>query len=210
MTMDQPATVFVVDDDQAILKSVTRLLRLSGLTVVGFGSPAAFLEAMPAGPGCVLLDQSMPELSGLEIQEKLAALDKSLQVVFVTGHGNVPTSVQAMKAGAFDFLEKPVNDEQLLEVVGRAIDHSARQQSEERERIEFLSRLSRLTPRERQVCDQVVQGQLNKQIAYDLGLSEKTVKVHRARFMRKLAVNSVAELARLIERSSGGTHTPRR
>jgi FixJ family two-component response regulator len=202
MTMDQPATVFVVDDDRAVLKSVTRLLRLSGLTVVGFSSPGAFLEAMPAGPGCVLLDQSMPELSGLEIQEKLAALDKSLQVVFVTGHGDVPTSVRAMKAGAFDFLEKPVDEAQLEQAVRRAIECSEALLSGERERRAFLVRMARLTPRERQVCEQVVRGQLNKQIAYDLGLSEKTIKVHRARFMKKLAVDSVAELARLMERTS--------
>jgi RNA polymerase sigma factor (sigma-70 family) len=202
LRVGEPATVFVVDDDPAVLKSLERLLRLSGLNVVTFNSPGTFLEAMPAGPGCVLLDQSMPDLSGLEIQERLAALDKSLQVVFVTGHGDVPTSVQAMKAGAFDFLEKPTDERQLLLTVQRALEASEAAVAAERERTSLQARLRRLTARERQVVEHIVLGLLNKQIAYDLGISEKTIKVHRARALRKLEVGSVAELARLIDRAS--------
>jgi RNA polymerase sigma factor (sigma-70 family) len=204
--MQDSATVFVVDDDPAVLKSLQRLLRLSGLNVVAFSSPSAFLEAMPAAPGCVLLDQSMPELSGLETQEKLARLDGSLQIVFVTAQGNVPTSVQAMKAGAFDFLEKPVDGRQLLDTVRRALAASEAAVIAQRERASLEARLRRLTARERQVVEHIVLGLLNKQIAYDLGISEKTIKVHRARALRKLEVGSVAELARLMDRaSSAGT-----
>jgi RNA polymerase sigma factor (sigma-70 family) len=209
-TMDEAATVFVVDDDPAVLKSLARLLRASGLNVATYSSSSAFLEAKPAGPGCVLLDQSMPELSGLETQVKLAGLDGSLKVIFVTAHGNVPTSVQAMKAGAFDFLEKPADERQLLDTVQRALAASEAALVAQRERASLQARLRRLTARERQVVEHIVLGLLNKQIAYDLGISEKTIKVHRARALRKLEVGSVAELARMLDRASSAESGGRR
>jgi FixJ family two-component response regulator len=194
--------VFIVDDDRSVLTALRRVLELEGLKVATFTSPQAFLdEAAHEGPACVLLDQHMPELSGLDLQRSLAATDGSLAIIFITGRGDVSTSVQAMKAGAFDFLEKPVRPEQLIDVVRRALVRSEAAVAQRQERDAFLHRVEQLTPREREVCALVVRGLLNKQIAYELGTSEKTIKVHRGRVMLKLGVGSVAELARLMERT---------
>lgn len=197
-------TVFVVDDDPAVLKSLSRLLRSVQLTAVTFGSPQEFLERHdPQASGCLVLDMSMPGLNGLELQEALTTKESAIPIIFLTGHGDVPMSVQAMKHGAFDFLIKPVNDEDLIRAVHAALekDRIARQARNELDDIQV--RLATLTPREREVLTHVVSGQLNKQIAYDLGTVEKTIKVHRARVMEKMKVNSVAELVRLTERLKG-------
>ena len=194
-------TVFIVDDDPAVLKSLSRLLRAGRLTAVTFGSPQEFLERYdPCTPGCLVLDMTMPGLNGLELQEALTTKGSAIPIIFLTGHGDVPMSVQAMKHGAFDFLTKPVNDDDLIKAVHAALDQDriARQARDEVHDIQV--RLATLTPREREVMTHVVSGQLNKQIAYDLGTVEKTIKVHRARVMEKMKVQSVAELVRLTER----------
>jgi FixJ family two-component response regulator len=194
-------TVFIVDDDPAVLKSLSRLLHSVQLTVVTSGSPQEFLEQHdPRAPGCLVLDVSMPGLNGLELQEALTTKDSAIPIIFLTGYGDVPTSVRAMKRGAFDFLTKPVNDDDLIKAVHAAFEKNriARQSRDELEDIQ--ERLATLTPREREVLTHVVSGQLNKQIAYDLGTVEKTIKVHRARVMEKMKVHSVAELVRLTER----------
>lgn len=194
--------VFVVDDDARVRKAVTRLLRVKGLEVAVFASAAEFLAAHDAtAPGCLVLDIAMPELNGLELQQALVERESTLPIVFLTGRADVPMCAQAMKRGAADFLTKPVDDADLLAAVHRALeqDHAAR-----RTRAELASihaRLASLTPREREVLEHVVSGQLNKQIAGDLGTVENTVKAQRARMMEKMQVGSVAELARLAERA---------
>lgn len=193
--------VFVVDDDEAVGRAMGRILAAAGFEARVFTSAAAFL-ARPEGhgPACVVLDQRMPEVSGLELQRAITD-DSALAVVFMTGHADVPTSVEAMKAGAIDFLTKPVDEALLVAAVTRALERSTLAHAASHERRTFLERVARLTPRERQVGALMIQGLLNKQIAWELGTAEKTVKVHRARVMEKLAVGSVAELARLAERT---------
>jgi FixJ family two-component response regulator len=194
-------TVFVVDDDASVLRALSRLLRAEGYRVRECPSSAEFLAQHDhAEPGCVVLDLSMPGLSGLEVQTALAA-DGERPVVFITGHGDVPSSVKAMKAGAVDFLEKPFDDSDLLRAVRSAVDNDLRQRAVRAERADLEQLLKTLTPREHEVLLHVISGRINKQIAADLGTVEKTVKVHRARIMLKLKVGSVAELTRLCERA---------
>jgi FixJ family two-component response regulator len=193
--------VRVVDDDVAVLKAVRRLLQSEGFDVRTFPSAQDFLvEPAHDVPGCVVVDVSMPGLSGLELQEALGRAGDPTAVVFISGAGCVASSVQAMKAGAVDFLTKPFEASRLVEAVRAAIakDSLARQSREERARV--ARRLALLTARERQVLEHIVRGRLNKQIAADLGTVEKTIKVHRARVMQKMEAGSVAELARIAER----------
>lgn len=199
---DNSFTVFIVDDDASVLKAVGRLLRSKGYENRTFASPAEFLaQHDPAVLGCAILDLSMPGLDGMELQQVLATKAVHFPVIFVTGKGDIPTSVRAMKAGAVDFLTKPVNAQDLVAAVARAREQaeSTRRSSSELEAIQ--AKLSLLTPRERQVLEHVVAGRLNKQIAGDLGTVEKTIKVHRGRVMEKMGVGSVAELVRLAERA---------
>ena len=194
-------TVFVVDDDASVRQAVSRLLRAEGYSVSECGSPAAFLECHDhERPGCVVLDLSMPGLSGLEVQTALAAGGER-PVIFITGHGDIPSSVKAMKAGAVDFLMKPFDDADLLRAVRAAVDRDLRRRAQRAERADVERLFRALTPREHEVMLHVVSGRINKQIASDLGTVEKTIKVHRARIMEKLQVNSVAELTRLCERA---------
>lgn len=194
-------TIFVVDDDPAVLKSLGRLLRSAGLRVETCNSPQDFLARHnPALPGCLVLDVAMPGLNGLEVQQALAAIGDERPIVFLTGHGDIPTSVEAMKRGAVDFLTKPVNAEDLLKAIHSAIVKDSVRRLERDEVEEFKQRLATLTPREREVLPYVISGRLNKQIAGELGTAEKTIKVHRARVMEKMKVQSVAELVRLAER----------
>jgi FixJ family two-component response regulator len=195
-------TVFIVDDDPAVLKSLSRLLRASQFTVVTFGSPQEFLERHdPHTPGCLVLDVEMPGLNGLELQKALRVKGSAIPIIFLTGHGDIPMSVQAMKGGALDFLIKPVHDKDLLKAVEAALEKDRIERQSRAELDDIQERLATLTPREREVLIHVVSGQLNKQIAYDLGTVEKTIKVHRARVMEKMKVGSVAELVRLTERA---------
>jgi FixJ family two-component response regulator len=199
---DAVPTVFIVDDDPAVLKGLSRLMRAARLNVEVFATPQEFLgRHVPRSAGCLVLDVAMPGLNGLELQTALAAMGSTIPIIFLTGHGDVPTSVRAMKAGAQDFLTKPVNDGDLLEAVRVAIKKDRVARRERAELDEILERLATLTPREREVLTHVVSGQLNKQIAGDLVIVESTVKVHRARVMEKLKVRSVAELVRLAERA---------
>ena len=201
MSQGEP-TVFIVDDDPAVLKSLSRLLRASQVNVVTFGSPQEFLERYdPHTPGCLVLDVAMPGLNGLELQEALTAKGSDIPIIFLTGHGDIPMSVQAMKGGALDFLTKPVHDKDLLKAVEAALEKDRIERQRRAELDDIQERLATLTPREREVLIHVVSGQLNKQIAYDLGTVEKTIKVHRARVMEKMKVGSVAELVRLTERA---------
>jgi len=194
-------TVFIVDDDEAVRKAVSRLLRSAGIAVAAFASPGEFLAQYdPATPGCLLLDIAMPDFNGLQLQTTLSEKGSILPIIFLTGHGDVSQSVQAMKHGAFDFLSKPVKDKDLLTAVRAAIERDAVARLEQAKLSEIRAGLKTLTPREREVLEHVVSGKLNKQIAGDLGITEATVKMHRARVMAKMKVQSVAELARLTER----------
>jgi len=193
--------VFVVDDAAAIRKAVSRLLRSAGIAVAVFASPTEFLAQYdPATPGCLVLDIAMPGFNGLQLQTALGEKGSVLPIIFLTGHGDVSKSVQAMKHGAFDFLTKPVKDKDLLTAVRAAIETDAFVRREKAKMSEILARLDKLTPRERELLEHVVAGKLNKQIAADLGITEATVKMHRARVIAKMKVQSVAELARLTER----------
>jgi FixJ family two-component response regulator len=193
-------TVFVVDDDAAIRKAVSRLLRSAGIAVADFASPTEFLAQYdPAMPGCLVLDLAMPGFDGLRLQTTLRETGSTLPIIFLTGQGDVSKSVQAMKGGAFDFLTKPVNAKNLLPAIRAAIERNAVARQEQAKLSEICARLDTLTPREREVLEHIVDGKLNKQIAGDLGITEATVKMHRARVMVKMKVQSVAELARLAE-----------
>ena len=196
--MNPIPTVFVIDDDAAIRKSLARLLQSAHFDVRSFASPWEFLEQHnPATPGCILLDVSMPGLNGLELQEALAKQRCDRPIIFLTGHGDIPTSVQAMKAGASDFLTKPVDDQLLLAAIRVAVEKDRRSREARTELNSIEIRLATLTPRERQVLEHVISGKLNKQIASDLGTVEKTIKVHRGRVMEKMEVNSLADLVRI-------------
>lgn len=201
MTERKP-TVFVVDDDPAIRESLCWLIESINLTAVAFPSAAAFLSAYdPKAPGCLLLDVRMPSMSGLELHARLTERGATLPVLIITGHGDVPMAVRAMKNGAFDFLEKPFNDHEMLERIQQAIARDARQREESARHARYHARLASLTPRERQVLDLVVAGRLNKQIAIDLGLSEKTVETHRSNVMRKMDAATAVDLVRIVMQS---------
>lgn len=197
------ATVFVVDDDASVRLALTRLIGSAGYAVQAFGSAAEFLNNnyQTAGPACVVLDVRMPGLTGPELQQELGRLHAILPVIFLTGHGELTTGVQAMKAGAIDFLTKPVDSEDLLDAIRSALSRADHQREEKAEQDVIRERMRTLTPREREVLDFLVVGMLNKQIAGELGIVEKTVKVHRAQVMRKMKVQSLAELVQLVVRS---------
>ena len=194
--------VFVVDDDPSVQRSICRLLRTAGLSAQTFSSPKEFLDGeVPAGAtGCVVLDVRMPGMSGLDLQEELQRRGVRLPIVFITGHGTIPMSVRAMKQGALDFLEKPFKSESLIEVIRKAIRRSQETAAEEHERLDLVKKFESLAPRQREVFQRVVTGKLNKQIALELGIVEKTVKLHRARVMKKMQAGSLAELVQLAER----------
>jgi FixJ family two-component response regulator len=195
------AVVYVVDDDESVCRALARLIRSAGLPAETFRSAGAFLEHPVADrPACLILDLRLPGPSGLDLQEALRRSGRDVPIVFITGHGDVPTTVQAMKGGAVDFLQKPFNDEELLECVQRALARSRAHRTAQAEKGELQGRLVTLTPREREVLLQVVVGKLNKQIAADLGIAEKTIKVHRGRVMHKMRASSVADLVRMVEK----------
>lgn len=200
-------TIFIVDDDAAVLKAQARVLREEGWSVETFESAEAFLERSGGmTDGCLVLDVTMPGIDGFALQRKLSESGRSLPVVFVSGYGDIPTSVRAMKAGATDFLAKPVPSQVLIAAVREAVDQesSARQQRAEVE--ELRHRLNSLTPRERDVLDALVAGKLNKQIAADLGIVEQTVKFHRARIMERMQAKTIAELMHIAARAGIGRH----
>ncbi len=193
--------VFIVDDDEMVRRGLARLVRSAGLAAETFSSPRELLaQGRREAAGCIVLDLNMPDLDGLQAQEALTQAGYTLPVVFLTGHGDVSSSVTAMKAGAIDFLVKPVEHGELLDAIQRAVERNLAIR-QERERAGVLrERYALLTPREREVCDLVVAGLRNKQIADRLGTAEKTVKIHRGQVMHKLGVGSVVELVRLVDR----------
>ncbi len=200
--MTDEFTVYLVDDDAGVRKGLSRLLRAKGYEVLAYSSPQEFLEQHdPAAPGCAVLDVAMPGLNGLGLQQALTARGSHRPVIFITGKGDVPTSVSAMKAGALDFLIKPVKETDLLEAVQRAKTNDAELRLAASELDSIQAKISTLTPREREVFVHVVAGRLNKQIAGDLGTVEKTIKVHRGRMMEKLGVRGIADLVRLAEKA---------
>jgi len=193
------ATVFVVDDDQAMRNSLKWLIESVGVQVESFSSADEFLaQYQPGRAGCLVLDVRMPGMSGLDLQEHLVAKNIRIPVVIITGHGDVPMAVRAMKSGAIDFIEKPFNDEVLLDAIRRAIAYEEQQRSQMSEHLQIQERLSHLTPREREVMEMVTEGKSNKEIANALGVSAKTIEAHRARVMEKMQAGSLAELVRMV------------
>jgi len=189
--------IFVVDDDQAVRLSTEMLIRSMGLRVEAFESASEFLEDFdPQQPGCVILDIRMPGMSGLELQEHLNQVGAAIPVIFVTGHGDVPMAVRAMKLGAVDFIQKPFRDQELIDRVHSALDLDAKDRKEHKTRQKIQERVDLLTSREREVMHLVVEGQANKEIAYDLGLSPRTVEIHRSRVMSKMEASSLPDLVR--------------
>lgn len=197
-----PHTIFVVDDDASVRKSLARLLKSDGHLVEIFASATEFLQREHyEGVGCLVLDVQLPGLNGLALQQALVEKDYCLPIVFITGHGDIPMSVRAMKAGAVDFIPKPFHADVLLEAIDRALAHSRQERKTRAEVTEIRNRLAMLTPREYEVLVQVVAGKLNKQIGVVLGAAEKTIKVHRGRVMQKMKVQSLAELVRIAEKA---------
>jgi FixJ family two-component response regulator len=192
--------VFLVDDEPELRQALERLLRAEGLEVAGYGSAAEFLAALSDDDvGCVVLDVAMPGLDGLQLQQHLARSEARLAIVFLTGHGDIPMSVQAVKAGAVDFLTKPVRSAELLRAVRAALEQAGARQSIVQSTAGLRARYEQLTPREREVLQHVIAGRLNKVIAARLGTSEQTIKVHRGRMMDKLGITSVADLVRAAQ-----------
>jgi FixJ family two-component response regulator len=200
-TMTINALVYVVDDDEPMRKALARLIRSAGLDVEVFPSAEAFLQReVTDRPCCLVLDVRLPGPSGLDLQAHLGRAQRTMPIIFITGHGTVPASVRAMKEGALDFLEKPFDDRELLANVSRALARSRDAHATDAECNALQRRRDSLTPRERQVLHLVVTGMLNKQIAAELGAAEKTIKVHRGRVMRKMQADSVAELVRMVQK----------
>lgn len=203
MYTEDKGTVFIVDDDPLIRKGVTRLLKSAGYIPRAFPSPEEFLASdyHSEGPACLILDVKMPGLSGLELQEELTAANYSMPIIFITGHADIPSSVKAMKKGAMDFLPKPFEDKDLFNAVSLALKKDSETRSELGELENIKTKLDKLTLREYEIMTFVITGAINKQIAYELDITEKTVKVHRANVMNKLEVSSVADLVRLTAKA---------
>jgi FixJ family two-component response regulator len=197
--------VFVVDDDQGVRKSLERLLRSHGFTAELFGSAQEFLKSNSCkhqGPCCLVLDVRMPGLSGIDLHQEFIAKDISLPVIFITGHGDIPMGVKAMKRGAVDFLPKPFDERDLLAAIDRAIDRDIQVKKAKGQALRITRLYNTLTPQEQVVLTWVITGMLNKQIGRELGITEKTVKVHRGRVMQKMEARSVAELVRMCQKAS--------
>ena len=199
---DTKPVVFIVDDDSSVRRSLERLIQSVGLAVQSFASAEQFLQSgHREETGCLVLDVRMPEISGLDLQEKLTRAGILLPIIFISGHGTVPISVRAMKAGAVDFLQKPFDEQDLLDAVYRAIDRCRQRQAQREELKELEARIHTLTPKEYEVFARVITGMPNKNIADKLATAEKTVKVHRASIMKKMGAQSVADLVRMAEKA---------
>ncbi|MGD8275546.1 MAG: response regulator FixJ [Thiohalocapsa sp.] len=203
--MSREETVFVVDDDQAMRSSLQWLIESMGMRVETYDSAQAFLDAFyPGRAGCLLLDVRMPGMSGLELQAYLAKREHRIPVIIITGHGDVSMAVKAMKNGAVDFIEKPFDDEALIVSIRNALQHDEKQRALRAQRADIAARMAELTPREHEVMTMVTDGRSNKEIATALGVSAKTVEVHRARVMDKMRADSLAELVRMVMIAGGG------
>lgn len=201
MTTESEPTVFVVDDDPAVLDSLSELLESVGLRVATYPSAGAFLDSFdPERPGCLVLDIRMPGMSGLDLQEVLVERQALLPIIFITGHGDVPMAVHAMKHGAVEFILKPFRDQDLLDRIERALADNLARRQDHLERRGIQERLDTLTPREREVLERVVAGQSNKVLAHELGISQRTVEIHRAKVMEKMQADNLAELVSLVLR----------
>ena len=201
MTTEAQPVVFVVDDDLSIRDGLCSLIRSAGLEVRLFPSATEFLQAaLPEAPACLVLDLRLPDLGGLELQRRLARTGVDIPIIFISGHGDIPTTVRAMKAGAVEFLSKPVQDQDLLDAIVQAIDQDRAARRRRAELAAVRLCYASLTPRENEVVSKIIHGLLNKQIAADLGVTEVTVKVHRRHIMDKMQASSLAELVRMIER----------
>jgi two-component system response regulator FixJ len=199
--------IYVVDDDDGMRHALDTLLSTVGYKTAVFSRPSEFLANFrPDAPGCLVLDIRMPDMSGLEVQQQLNRMGSMLPVIFITGHGDVPMAVQAMKEGAFEFIQKPFRDQDLLDRINHALKQDAENRNMVARRTDVQHRLESLTPRERQVMDLVVDGAANKVIAIDLHLSERTVEIHRAKVMEKMSARSVAQLVKLHLTLSDATH----
>ena len=198
--MKEPVpTVFVVDDDEAVRNSLRFLLKSVGLATQSYGSASEFLQNYrPQQPGCLVLDVRMPGMSGLELQQQLNVRGAVIPVIFITGHGDIPMAVEAMQHGAFDFLQKPFRDQDLIDRIQRALAKDAKNRSSLREHERIRERFASLTPREREVLDLMTQGKPNKIMAHELGVSQRTVEIHRARVMEKSGAGSLAQLVRMV------------
>ena len=196
---ERSPVVFIVDDDEAVRSSLRLLLKSVGLVPNAVGSAREFLDKYdPAQPGCLVLDVRMPEMSGLELQEQLNRMGAVIPVIFITGHGDVPMAVEAMQAGAFDFVQKPFRDQDLIDRIQRALEKDRANHALLNERSLIRERLDSLTPREREVLTMVTSGKANKVMAADLGVSQRTVEIHRARVMEKMGASSLAQLVRMV------------
>jgi FixJ family two-component response regulator len=198
---DANSTVLVVDDDPSLRESVGRLLRSLGLEAQLFASIADFLDSDPPdGPACLVLDVRLPGQSGLDFQRELAAANRELPIIFITGHGDIPMTVQAMKGGAIEFLTKPFRDQDLLDAIQLGLSRDRVRREDEKALATLRERFASLSPRERDIMIQVARGRLSKQIAGEIGIAEATVKVHRSRAMRKMKVRSLPELGRMVDK----------
>jgi RNA polymerase sigma factor (sigma-70 family) len=208
---DANATVLVIDDDPDVRASVGRLLRSLGMNVQLFASIADFLGSNPPdGPTCLVLDVRLPGQSGLDLQRELARAKRELPIIFITGHGDIPMSVQAMKRGAIEFLTKPFRDQDLLDAIQLGLSRDRSRREEEKDLAALRERFASLSPREREIVIQVARGRLSKQIAHDIGIAEATVKVHRSRAMQKLKAGSLPELGRMADRLKLGPNESQR
>src|SRR5262245_1823430 len=198
---DASSTVLVIDDDPDLRTSVGRLLRSVGMNVQLFGSIADFLASVPPdGPTCLVLDVRLPGQSGLDLQRELAEANRELPIIFITGHGDIPMSVQAMKRGAIEFLTKPFRDQDLLDAIQLGLSRDRARRENEEDLAALRERFGSLSPREREIVIQVASGRLSKQIAHDIGIAEATVKVHRSRAMQKMKARSLPELGRMADK----------
>ena len=207
---ERTPSVFIVDDDEAVRNSLRLLLKSVGLTASALSSAREFLDTYkPAQPGCLVLDVRMPGMSGLELQQHLNLQGAVIPLIFITGHGDIPMAVEAMQTGAFDFLQKPFRDQQLIDCIQRALEKDRASRAELNERSRIRERLEVLTPREREVLTLVTSGKPNKIMAADLGVSQRTVEIHRARVMEKMGAASLAQLVRMVmdmdEKATPGT-----
>jgi FixJ family two-component response regulator len=209
--LDANSTVLVIDDDPAVRDSVARLLRSIGLDAQQFASISDFLKSDPPdGPACLVLDVRLPGESGLDFQRELAAANRKLPIIFITGHGDIPMSVQAMKGGAIEFLTKPFRDQDLLDAVRVGLSRDLMQRENDKALAALRERFGSLSPREREIMIQVARGRLSKQIAGDIGIAEATVKVHRSRAMHKMNARSLPELGRMADQLKLVTENPQR